>query len=703
MSKVNQPRVGVFICNCGNKIARSLDTEALRQQTSELPEVVYTICDDYPCSKDGQERIQTAIRRQKLDRVLVAGCTPRLIEKLFKSAVQPAGMDPSYLQIVDIREHVAYIHGDQPEEALQQAADLVDMGVARLASISPAPPHSGRVVKTALVVGSGLSALTVALTLAENHMQVILVETSARLGGEAMDMQERTRQLTEERSQAVQKHPMIDTLLNSRILEVTGHPGDYIVKIQRGELTTSYSVGSIIVSNPAQSKPLSKDYWYDRNRVKTQVEFSAELASASQANQALPFNDIVMVLCAEPSQRERCTRVCCNIAVRQAIQAKQLNPQANITILFRDLYISSLAETGESDLIEARKLGITFFRYRKETPPEIGEQFIDVLDTLTGIPVKLPYDRVILTMPMVPTENTGSLSSLLGLPQDEAGFLAEPRVRLRPGRYADPGIYVLGSAQQPADTAEALFQAYLTSSRALRFLSQGNLKVESTVAKIDPALCTGCGNCTRVCPTFAIKLEKRDGVLSLSAIDDMRCIGCGNCVVVCPAKAISLPGWDNIEIPAQISAALKPDSLEGGRSKPGIPKVLVLACEWSAYAAADMAGTRRLRYPANVRIIRMNCSARFDPFHILWAFLNGANGVFLGACPPGECHYGTGNLYAKERVEVLKKELRQHGVDPNCLHLEYLSVEDGAKFAKTLTDFVEEINSSAMVHLPQSS
>jgi heterodisulfide reductase subunit A len=173
-------------------------------------------------------------------------------------------------------------------------------------------------------------------------------------------------------------------------------------------------------------------------------------------------------------------------------------------------------------------------------------------------------------------------------------------------------------------------------------------------------------------------------------VDELRCVGCGNCVVVCPVKAITLPGWDNVEIPSQISAALQ-ERNNGKVKRKYSSAVIVLACEWSAYAAADMAGARRIPYPPNVRILRMNCSARFDPYHILWAFLSGADGVFLGACPPGECHYGTGNLYAQERVEKLKKELAAHGVEPRRLRLEFLTLENGAKFAQTVTDFVTEL------------
>jgi len=681
------PRVGVFICDCGVKISSIIDTEALRERVSQISEVVYATHDAYPCSKDGQARIKEATRAHGLERVLIAGCSPRLVENLFRRTIQSSDLDPAYINIVDIREQCAYVHALQAGAILGKAMALVDMGVARLATTTAPKPHTGRLVKSALVVGSGLSALTVALATADAGMRVVLVERSNQLGGVAPDLQERTRVLIEEKSQLVLRNPLIDVLFNGHLVEVTGHPGDYEIKVQHGDQTTAYAVGVIVVSNTAQPKSLGSDQWFDRSRVKTQAEFERELDDLTLTREEPGIHNIVFILCAEPSQREHCSRVCCNIGIRQAIQVKRLNPDANITILFRDLYLGGIGEAYEGDFIEARKVGVTFFRYRKETPPVIGDTTVDVVDSLTGEPVRVEFDRVVLSMPLIPQDNTPTVAALLSLPHDEAGFLAEPRIRLRPGRYLDAGIYVLGSAQQPADTAEALFQAYLTSSRINRFLGQEKVSLEMPVAEINSSLCTGCGNCARVCPTSAVRLEKRDGLLSLSEVDEFRCIGCGNCVVVCPVKAITLPGWDNIEIPAQISAVLQSRT----PSDEIVPNILALACEWSAYAAADMAGARRLTYPANVRILRMNCSARFDPYHILWAFLNRAQGVFLGACPPGECHYGTGNLYARERVEVLKKELQQHGINPDRLHLEFLTADDGLKFAQAVTKFVEEI------------
>ncbi len=683
---VSPVRVGVVVCDCGDRISKSVNTQALCDRAGALPEVAYVTHEAYPCSKDGRERLREAIIEQDLDRVLVAGCSPRLVRSLFRETGQSVNLARSFVNMANIREQCVYIH-DDPNVAFQKAAGLIEMGVARLATISAEQPRIGRVVKSALVIGSDISGLTVALSLAENDIPLTLVESASYFGSaNPDDLRKSTRQRTVKMGATVLQHPQIKTLFDAQVAEVAGHPGDYVVRVQQGGQTTDHNVGAIIVANAAQPKRLGEAQWFDRSRVKTQAEFETELERAISEGEGLESEDIVMIFCAEESQRRLCTRVCCNIGIRQAIQAKEINPDINVTVLFRDLYLGGIGGAYEEEFSKAREKGVTFFRYRGELPPVIGDATVDIHDTLTSEPIRVPFDRVVLTMPLIPQDNAPKLASLLGLPLDDDGFIAEPRMRLRPGRFAEPGIYALGSAQQPADTDESLLQAYLISSRVIRFLEQDTIKVETPTAQIDSVLCTGCGNCTSVCPNTAIKLERSDGILSLSEVDEIRCFGCGNCVVVCPVQAISLPGWDSVEIPVQIQAALQSSSFTKDASR-----IMVLACEWSAYGAADLAGARQFSYPENVRIIRTNCSARFDPYHILWAFLQGADGVLLGACPSGECHYGSGNLYAKERVEALQRELEVHGIDPRRLQLDFFTVDEGKRFAEMLDNFEEEL------------
>ncbi len=677
--------IGIVICDCGGEIARRLDTESLRRGAAALPGVVYTTREAYPCSKDGQARLREAIRDHKLDRVLIAGCAPRLVERLFRRAAE---LDDGRVEVADIREQCAFVHADR-ETATRKAADLIEMGVARLAATQSPGIHIGRVVRAALVIGGGLGGLTVAQSLAENGLDVTLVEHGGALGEAQPDLDERARQLVAERVEAVSRLPRICVLLNARVTDVSGRPGDYEARVTGDGQATTLAAGAIVVAAGAQPKRIGSSRWYDRSRVKTQAEFETELDNQAAA----AHDDVVMILCAEgvgdrisPSGDGRCSRVCCMAGVRQAIRARQINPRANVTVLFRELYLGGSGDLHADEIERARKLGVTFFRYSKDHPPAIGDKTVDVPDALTGEPLRLPFDRAVLAMPIEPPEAAGALAALLRVPQDERGFLIEPRVRLRPGRYADDGIFALGGAHQPADTVETLFQAHVTGARVTRFLSQNEIRSEAPIAEVEAALCTGCANCVPVCPTAAITLQKREGVLSLAQVEALRCTGCGNCVVACPVKAINLPGWEDTAILAQISAALR------RRDETQLaPRVIALACEWSAYAAAEVAGARRISYPAEVQVIRMPCSARFDPNHILWAFVNGADGVFLGACPPGECHYGDGNRYARERVEALQKQLAERGIDPRRLYLAFVPGDDGEGFAQVMKEFVNLI------------
>ncbi len=675
-------RVGVFLCACGGQISTTLDIHELARRAAGMPGVVYTACEDYPCSPGGRERLLAAIRENKLERVALAGCAPRLVEKLFGAVMHQAGRPADALAVVDIREAAAWMHAGDPQGGLRKAAAAIEMGIAHLQLAQTVPVRSGPMTRAALVLGSELGALTVALALAEQQVPVTLVESGETVGVSLPGAPPELRQLTQERGRAVLAHPGIQVMQHTHLRLLGGHPGCYQAWLEQRGQTSVLNVGVVVAANRGTLKELGSLRWLDRSRIKSQTEFEQEL-EGGKAGDTPDFHDVVFYLCAEESQRIHCSRMCCGYGFRQAIRIKELYPQANVTILFRELY---LGERGEAELARARQLGVTFFRYRHAAPPVIGDNAVDVQDLLTGVPVQIPYDRVVMSMPLVPAADTAHLAALLDLPLDEWGFLAEGRLRLRPGRYADPGVYVLGSARLPAGATEALFQAYLAAARALRLLDREEIRVDAPVALIDAQLCTGCGNCPQVCPVDAIHLERRDGILSLSEVDGLRCIGCGNCVVVCPVKAITLPGWENAQIPAQISAAL-----DAARFAPGEPRILVLACEWSAYAAAEAAGRRHIAVPACARLLRMNCSARFDPYHILWAFLNGADGVLLGACPAGECHYGMGNLYAQERVEILQGELASHHIDPHRLRLEAFRVDDGEKFAQVIDRFVRDL------------
>ncbi len=544
----NPTVLGVFVCDCGGQIGSILDTEHLAGCAGELPGVAVAQRLRYSCSPDGVEAILAASQAESLDRVLVAGCTPRLMAKRFQAACRQAGRDVDMVELVDIREGCAFVHRNEPQEATAKALDLIRMGAARAERREPFEPARAEVAPGALVIGGGVAGMTAALTLANAGQPVTLVERAAALGGSRLEALSsvhngRNGNGLAHQIEAIIHHPRIEVLLESEVTDVAGTVGRYTVSVGGGR---PFDVGAIIVATGAQ-------------------------------------------------------------------------PDASV------------------------------------------------------------------------------LAHRLGISQDEHGFFPEARYRLRPEGYAERGIYVCGAAHQPADVRETELQAISAAFKALRRLRAGVVSNGAPTARVDPALCTGCANCVAPCPFDAIAMQGRAEAVDLAQIDPMLCTGCGNCVVVCPVKAISQPIDSDAQVLAQIEAALGPTNGRNpsgllrpeGFAGPSRVRILVFGCEWSGHAAAELAGANKLSYPVETRLIRLRCSARFDPIHILWALVNGADGVLLTACAPGQCHYIDGNRYAEERSQTLRSLLAGNGFDPRRLRLEWIVPDDPHDFVKKVTDFTE--------------
>jgi heterodisulfide reductase subunit A len=304
----------------------------------------------------------------------------------------------------------------------------------------------------------------------------------------------------------------------------------------------------------------------------------------------------------------------------------------------------------------------------------------------------------------LPDQETGELSRLLRLPQDAQGFIPELRVRLRPGDYVERGIYVCGAVHHPCDAAETQFQAYSAASRALRHVRRGSVTAHGPLARVDPQKCNGCADCFHVCPFAAVTMiERPDGLhpippknaeahslkgLSLAVIDPLLCTGCGNCVSVCPVGAVTLTGWADAQLEAQMRVAL------GATPTPAPqPIVLIFACEWSGYAAAELAGAQQLTYPPTVRMIRLDCSGRLQVGLILKAFEMGAAGVLVLGCPPRLCHYERGNERAAAVCQQARALTGLLGLPPARFGLAWLAPDDGPACAELLTGFVKGVGS----------
>jgi heterodisulfide reductase subunit A len=672
-------KIGVFVCECGRNISSTVDVCVLEESAAGMSSVALAQRQPYCCSKAGLREIGQAMRSLKLDRIVIAGCTPRTHSLLFERALEEAGLAASCLEIVNIREQCAWPHAQDPQGATKKALDLVRMGVAKAAVARPRARVKVDVTPAALVIGGGTAGLTAAATVASRGFPVILVERERELGGHVARLHslypsgESAKEFIDRRISPVKGHENIQVLTGATVTDLSGPVGDYRVVVARDGRRLEFHVGTVIVAIGAREA--QPDDQFQNAGVRVMTESELELALREDRMNA----DAVVTLVYEP-QADVYTSVAAGTALKNSILLKRRNPDAAVSVIFNDLSSDLSAVMIE----EARALGVNFYKYDGQRSPRLVDEGVEVFDQLRGELSILPAELVVLAMPLVPQDGASSIARLLSVPVDAQGFLLEPNVRLRPGRALPRGIFVCGSAHYPASANESVFQGYRAAARAMRHLASGTLVSQGPVAEVRESLCVGCGTCVESCPFRAISMAPNGGMLSVARIDASICKGCGNCVVVCPAKAIVVQTSSDMELIAQIDAALADRS-------DGRPRVLALLCEWSGYAAADLAGAEHRQYPSNVRILRVACAGRFDPYLVLWAFLKGADGVLLGGCDPGMCHYIEGNRWAAKRIETLHNMLKGAGFDARRLSLQWLKPDDGAQFVKVVREFVDEI------------
>jgi len=524
-----------------------------------LPNVVYVEDNLYACSEEGLSSIKEQIAKQHLNRVVVASCTPRTHEPLFKEACEEAGLNKYLFEFVNIREHCSWIHMHDSAGATEKAKELVRMGVAKACYLEPQEEFESEVFPAALVIGGGVAGMTAALSLAGQGIQVHLVEREKELGGLIRSVrtlfpaQQDTEDLLGPLVERVRSHPQITTYVGSEAETVDGFIGDFDVSIATDGQTKELKVGTVIVATGAQElKPIAL-YGYSRlPNVVTQLEFEEKFKEGADT----PRN-VVMINCvgARIPERTYCGRFCCTTAIKNAIWLKEQDPEASVHVLQRD--VMAYGVDIEEFYRRAMELGVRFVRYDIENPPQImGEEraeAVKVYHQLMGRQVVLPTDLVVLTTPLVSREDNERLSKMLKVPLGSEGFFLEAHLKLRPIEFATDGVYVCGSARYPSDIRESVSQAYAAAAKAAIPIRDGFVRAEAITAFCSERTCTACGNCVEVCPFGAIELQ--EGRFGETAhVNVAQCKGCGCCVAACPSGAMQQRGFDDRQLFGMISA-----------------------------------------------------------------------------------------------------------------------------------------------------
>ncbi|MHA1148284.1 MAG: CoB--CoM heterodisulfide reductase iron-sulfur subunit A family protein [Promethearchaeota archaeon] len=552
--KKEESRIGVFVCHCGSNIGGLIDCKKLADYAKNLPNVVHSEDNLYTCSENGLTAIKTAIKEHNLNRVVVASCTPRTHEPLFRETIEEVGLNRYLFNFVNIRDQCTWVHTKNPDAAYRKAEDLIKMGVAKASKLEALEDILVNVTPSALVIGGGVAGMTAAISLGNQGYKTYLVEKEAELGGILKSLNtiypndQKASELLENFKKKLQASQNIEVLSSSIINEINGFVGNYDVSIVQKDETKNISVGAIIIAVGASPyKPLNIMGYDGKTRI-TQLELEENLK-----NDNITAKNIVMIQCVGARNEERtyCSSVCCMVALKNALALKKKNLETNITILFRDLYTPGVAY--ENYYRKARESGILFVKYSLNNMPTVQADKIRVFNEYIGEEMDIAYDLLVLSTPLIANKDNKELGQLLKVPLEENQFFLEAHVKLRPVDFATDGVFIAGTAKWPVDIAESISQGYGAASRASTILSHGILKVEGATANLpewNKDLCKGCEVCIQVCPYKAISKDKNDEIVIQRAL----CKGCGTCASTCTKKAITIYHFTNEQILSEIFA-----------------------------------------------------------------------------------------------------------------------------------------------------
>ncbi len=557
-----EPRIGVFVCHCGINIGGVVNVPEVVEYVKTLPKVVYAEHNLYTCSQDTQKRIREIIKEHNLNRVVVASCTPRTHEPLFRETVREAGLNIYLFEMANIRDQCSWVHMHEHKEATEKAKDLVRSIIAKARLLKPLKKPMIDVTPTGLVIGGGLSGMTATLELAKQGFEVHLVEKEKELGGHlrhihyllgSEDPQERLRSIIKE----VTKNEKVHVYPNSEISDVEGYVGNFKTTLNNGGEKKEIKHGIVIVATGAMEyKPNEHLYSVDE-RVLTQRELEEKLT-----NGGFNAKTVAMIQCVGSRNGEHpyCSRICCSQAVKNALKIKELSPETDVYVLYKDMRTYGFLEDFYR---EAASKGVLFIRYDDENKPEVlqedGKLKLMMWEPVVKTWIPIEPDLLALSVATLPNPDNESIAKMLKVPLSKDRFFLEAHMKLRPVDFATAGVFLCGLAHWPKSIEESVSQACAAAARAITILSKEALEVEGAIASVDEDFCSGCKICESVCDYRAIEMKEVDGKPRGHVLEAL-CKGCGVCGSACPSKAISMLHFTDDQILAQVRAALKEET-----------------------------------------------------------------------------------------------------------------------------------------------
>ena len=611
-TKKDEIRIGVFICHCGSNIGGFVDVPSVADYAKTLKDVAFATDNLYTCADDGLTAIKDAIKEHKLNRVIVASCTPRTHAPLFQATCEAAGLNKYLFTFVNLREHCSWVHMKEREAATRKAKDLIRMGVARARLLEAQEEVKVDVESSAVVIGGGVSGMTAALSLANMGFPVHLVEKENELGGFVRNLNNlfvTDKSATDTIKPLIDKvtsHKNITVYLNSTINSAEGFIGNYEVEIgEKDKEAKKVKVGTVIVATGAVEFVPEGLYGYNQYpNIVTLTEF--EILCKKKSLPKLKNVAFIQCVGSRGQTVSYCSRICCNVAIKNAVnivdnyenmlglaekegtvveeipveqkapdeiverrrrrrgrdrgeggaEEVRLGPTEKIEVTVFNRDVMSYGVEHELAYNKAREKRVKFIRYTPENAPKVFMKDDKLMITYFHETLKMErtmeVDMVILSTPLVPQTDAQDLSKKLKVPLGQEGFFLEAHVKLRPVDFATDGVYVAGSCRGPADIMDCAIQGGAAASRAAIPMAKGFVQAEALTSVVDQTKCSGCGTCVTVCPYGALR-KNDDGIAEVIVA---ACKGCGCCGATCPEGAISMTNYTDAQLLAEARAAL---------------------------------------------------------------------------------------------------------------------------------------------------
>ncbi|MFC2084061.1 FAD-dependent oxidoreductase [Bacteroidota bacterium] len=563
---LSDPRIGVFVCKCGANIGRVVKTDNLAEEAKKFPGVVYSGVELFACADTGQNSIKEKIQEHKLNRVVVAACTPRTHEPVFRTACLESGLNPYMFEMSNIRDQCTWVHAKERDKANNKAIDLIRMAVARASKLQPLTATEVDITKKVLIIGGGIAGMQAALDLDNKGIKTILIEIEDSLGGRVKELHSVFPKNSTNSNPANNlieqiKKSNTEVRLNTKVKNISGFVGNFDIELEgKNKKNKNEKIGAIIIAiGTALYEPDKKWRYGDFSNIITSLELELLLANKQNKNQLKNYNRVVFIQCVgsrcEEDGYSGCSRYCCPTSVKQAVELNEKGIDS--TILYRDMRM--VGSGAEEYYREARKKGILFLRYSKEHPLKFdGKNKIESIsytDTLLNSDVTVPTDLVVLAVGMVNiVDHSEPLRQLLKVPRGDDGFFLERHPELGPVETCIEGVYLCGTIQSPKDIPDTIIQASAAAGKVAELLNNDKLYMEPVVCQVNTDLCRGCGQCVELCEYHAPSLKTLDNGRIIAHINKALCKGCGTCAVWCPSNSISANHYTDEQIEVMITA-----------------------------------------------------------------------------------------------------------------------------------------------------